>query len=195
MGRIRLKIGDSTFHLPPEGGTVGRPNPTERWEPDISLHPNTTVSRRHARVWFAEGELHIQDLGSRHGTFLALPGETTHRLPTNQPTPIPSGAIASFGDAMAEILWEVDPAAPVHEQHLIAQLPTPGSGPGQACSSWRGRRTVSAVPHPWRSGWRECWPPCSPMLPPRGWQRSSVLPGATSSSWRSTRLRRPAIPA
>src|SRR5512146_1376900 len=38
------------------------------------------LSRRHAEVWFARGELHVRDLGSRNGTALdgiAVSGERT----------------------------------------------------------------------------------------------------------------------
>ena len=45
---------------------VGRPN--AELAIDIDLSPDTTVSRRHARIWLAEGECWIEDLGSSYGT-------------------------------------------------------------------------------------------------------------------------------
>ena len=45
---------------------VGRPNAEVAI--DIDLSPDTTVSRKHARIWLTEGECWIEDLGSSYGT-------------------------------------------------------------------------------------------------------------------------------
>ncbi len=46
--------------------TVGRPNNKEAI--GIDLSPDTTVSRVHAKIWLADGQCWIEDLGSRYGT-------------------------------------------------------------------------------------------------------------------------------
>ena len=45
---------------------VGRPN--AELEIGIDLSPDTTVSRKHARIWLADGLCWVEDLGSRYGT-------------------------------------------------------------------------------------------------------------------------------
>jgi|TARA_B100001971_G_C18124646_1_gene501366 pSer/pThr/pTyr-binding forkhead associated (FHA) protein len=45
---------------------VGRPN--AELHIGIDLSPDTTVSRKHARIWLADELCWIEDLGSRYGT-------------------------------------------------------------------------------------------------------------------------------
>jgi hypothetical protein len=49
---------------------IGRHDPDQP-PPEIDLWPDQQISRRHAQVWFEVGQWWIQDLGSKHGTFLA----------------------------------------------------------------------------------------------------------------------------
>ncbi len=135
MGRIRVAIGENTVYLPPAGGHIGRPNPVENWDPEINLHPNTTVSRRHARVWYADGAIQIQDVGSRHGTYLHDQHTGEERLPINAARALPDGMTVRFGDQIARIEWEPDPAdhVPAHPvpapepQEVAPVKPTPAA--------------------------------------------------------------------
>lgn len=47
---------------------VGRPNSQE--SVDIDLSPDTSVSRRHARIWVENATHWVEDLKSKHGTLV-----------------------------------------------------------------------------------------------------------------------------
>jgi len=70
-----------------ESNLIGRADPISGVFPDVDLSPydpGAKVSRRHARIWRAEGRYWIEDLASVNGTFLngrrLLPPRTPHVL-------------------------------------------------------------------------------------------------------------------
>ena len=73
-----------TAAFPPGEILAGRLSGTIR--PDLDLSSDINVSRRHARIWESSGQVWIEDLGSRAGTFVngqrssgavaILPGDT-----------------------------------------------------------------------------------------------------------------------
>ena len=52
--------------LPARELSVGRV--TSKHTVDVDLNPDTSVSRLHARIWFQENTVCIEDLGSSYGT-------------------------------------------------------------------------------------------------------------------------------
>ncbi len=67
-----------TLEIHTEGSTVtrvithhaliGRRDPDGNIWPHVDLHPDDAVSRRHAQIWWSEGEYLLRDLGSMNGT-------------------------------------------------------------------------------------------------------------------------------
>jgi len=49
---------------------VGRWDREQNWYPDIDLHPDKRVSRRHLQIWREQGHYWVKDLGSKHGTLV-----------------------------------------------------------------------------------------------------------------------------
>jgi len=77
----------ATHALLKESNLIGRADPISGVFPDVDLSPydpGAKVSRRHARIWCAEGRYWIEDLASANGTFLngrrLLPPRTPHVL-------------------------------------------------------------------------------------------------------------------
>ena len=58
--KIRQIAGDQAL--------IGRPNSQE--SVDIDLSPDTSVSRRHARIWMENAVHWVEDLESKHGTYV-----------------------------------------------------------------------------------------------------------------------------
>ncbi|MCW5946821.1 MAG: FHA domain-containing protein [Fimbriimonadales bacterium] len=67
---------------------------------DIDLAPlpeAVYISRKHAKIEFADGAWTITDLGSSNGTFVLVPGEDFQRI--EQPTLLEDGAQIALGNA------------------------------------------------------------------------------------------------
>jgi pSer/pThr/pTyr-binding forkhead associated (FHA) protein len=67
---------------------------------DIDLAPlpeAVYISRKHAKIEFADGAWTITDLGSSNGTFVLVPGEDFQRI--EEPTPLHDGAQIALGNA------------------------------------------------------------------------------------------------
>lgn len=62
--------------------------------PEIDLSPDRTVSRSHAEVFRAEGDLWLRDMGSRHGTYRAR-----QRVRPSTPVRCPPGTPIHVGSA------------------------------------------------------------------------------------------------
>jgi pSer/pThr/pTyr-binding forkhead associated (FHA) protein len=93
--------------LEEESVTVGRANPF--LPPGLDLSNDILVSRTHARIWLREGRWWLEDLGSKHGTWVngvkldyrrqlndgdvIRVGETTLELGAPPRTPPPAGGI------------------------------------------------------------------------------------------------------
>ncbi len=75
---------------------IGRKEQQRGFFPDVDFSLDggydAGVSRRHARLLFANGFYAIEDLGSSNGTFL-----NRHRLAPGQPTPLRAGDELQFG--------------------------------------------------------------------------------------------------
>ncbi len=76
---IRLQVDEAII--------VGRADSVENYTPDLDLSPfgarDAGISRRHAKIVFQDGSLHICDLGSVNGTRingLKLPPNEPHRI-------------------------------------------------------------------------------------------------------------------
>jgi len=65
---IRQADGNRTVLIEKPEVVFGRKN--EDHEVDVDLHPDTSVSRVHARVWQSEAGMQIEDLGSSLGTIV-----------------------------------------------------------------------------------------------------------------------------
>ena len=66
----------------------------------VRLHA-PSVSANHLRTWLDGGELCLQDVGSRNGTWLRLPGQAVVRVATQQPVSVWLGRLTD-GDRAAE---------------------------------------------------------------------------------------------
>ncbi len=106
-----------TAAFPPGEILVGRLSGTIR--PELDLSSDINVSRRHARIWEASGQVWIEDLGSRAGTFVngqRIPGAVA----------VLPGDTVSLGDTVLQIL----PGTPDRERaagEVDAAEFTPGS--------------------------------------------------------------------
>ncbi len=49
---------------------LGRPSPKNNFQPDIDFTPDYFVSKKHARLFFRNDQWRLEDLGSKHGTFI-----------------------------------------------------------------------------------------------------------------------------
>ncbi len=65
MPKIQVSFKGRVRELPASGGILGRPADDNK--PDVPVE-DARVSRKHLRVWCADGEIWAQDLGSTHGT-------------------------------------------------------------------------------------------------------------------------------
>jgi eukaryotic-like serine/threonine-protein kinase len=72
---------------------IGRSSLGEHWIPAVDLSGRSGVSRRHARLFWRNSSLFLEDLGSNNGTFVN--GETLQDRP---PRPVESGETLTFGD-------------------------------------------------------------------------------------------------
>ena len=109
LGTLHIKMPDGQtreFAVEQAAIGAGRASENELVLDDIS------VSRRHARLTFAAGQMAIEDQSSANGVFVG-----GRRLPPNVPTPVPAGATIQIGDV--ELSFE--PAAPA------MPAPPPGS--------------------------------------------------------------------
>ena len=95
-GRIRFANGGTLELSGNQDFFVGRADPPTGWLPAIDLAPHGGesggVSRKHARLFFKEGQPYAEDLNSTNGTFL---NET--RLPAHTPRRIQNGDNLRFG--------------------------------------------------------------------------------------------------
>ena len=84
---------------------VGRSDPVVSWMPHVDLTQfgggPAGVSRRHARIFYEQNGLHIEDIGSLNGTYI-----NTVRLITRVPHPLHSGDELRFGSIEATMHLE-----------------------------------------------------------------------------------------
>ena len=66
---VSVRDRSNTFPIGPEGITVGRTTGTYVFEDDALM------SRTHAKVFIKESAVHVEDLGSRNGTFVRVRGK------------------------------------------------------------------------------------------------------------------------
>ncbi len=80
------------YALDPAGVTLGR-------HPDcpIAVAWDAGVSRHHARLTCRAGLFWLEDLGSKHGTFVSLPGGAERRLDPHQPALLLDGMAVRLG--------------------------------------------------------------------------------------------------
>lgn len=83
---------------------VGRPDPSTNWEPEIDLTPDFKVSRKHARVFFKDGNWWIEDMGSALGTLVN--GSEIKGL--SSPTKLSHGTEVRMG----KTIWMLSPHEP-----------------------------------------------------------------------------------
>lgn len=77
----------------------------EDWNPDVDfaqLCCDFRVSKKHARLFFKDGNWWIEDLGSKHGTL--VDGEEIKGI--SEPTKLLPGVPVAMGDS----IWQVDPS-------------------------------------------------------------------------------------
>lgn len=83
---------------------LGRRVTGDMQQPDFDLGPfdglARGVSRIHARLHMVRGVLHVSDLGSTNGTFLA-----DERLPANVPIPLEKGTQLMLGSLPIRVLY------------------------------------------------------------------------------------------
>lgn len=92
-----------TFPLLKEALVLGRPDECSGWKPDIDLSPDYSVSRKHARISFADGQWWVEDMGSRHGTVIEGKRIT-------KPARLSPGAVVGMGESS----WVFDHADKTH---------------------------------------------------------------------------------
>ncbi len=80
--------------------------------------PHVSVSRRHAHLTFADGQLMVEDFASATGTFV-----DGHQLLAGERLPIRPGADVRFGEARA--IWVVPDVAPPPPPPLASELSQP----------------------------------------------------------------------
>lgn len=105
---LALLIVDTGTMLPLEGGaefTLGRVSGTQPILPDIDLTPfhayENGVSRLHATVKVAEGNIMISDLGSANGTRV-----NGQRIPAHTPQQLENGDILTLGKFKLQVLFQ-----------------------------------------------------------------------------------------
>ncbi|MCK6549875.1 FHA domain-containing protein [Myxococcota bacterium] len=96
-------IGELTAHVDERGLVVGR----QGGSANLEMNWDGRVSRRHARFWLADGQLWLEDLGSRNGTWLE-----TERI--EHPIRIEPGMRVAIGETWFWLAPEE--AIPAHEQ-------------------------------------------------------------------------------
>ena len=90
---LKIERGESSgaeFSLAAEESYIGRWDADNGVFPDVDLDahdPEAKVSRRHARITFADGKYSIEDLGSTNGTFV----NRGRRLIPGTPQPLGEG--------------------------------------------------------------------------------------------------------
>ncbi len=117
---------------------VGRLNPY--CTPDLDFSQDITVSRTHARIWTENGAFWVEDLNSKHGTFVNEVRLTYQRqlnandvirvgetlLKIEIPTPVPARAV-NPAEAKAETEIKVETALNAEETTLLAVAAATGS--------------------------------------------------------------------
>jgi len=81
---------------------LGRREQNGEWKPDIDLFPDTSVSRRHARLSFENGSWRISDIGSSSGT--RIDGQTLKA--GDPPFCVHEGSRVQMGDT----IWTLSPS-------------------------------------------------------------------------------------
>jgi pSer/pThr/pTyr-binding forkhead associated (FHA) protein len=82
-----------------ESNLIGRADPVSGVFPDVDLSPydpGATVSRRHARIWRAEGRYWIEDLESVNGTLV----NDRRLLPPRTPRALDNGDRVQIGEVV-----------------------------------------------------------------------------------------------
>lgn len=97
--RIRLILAGVPALVPAEGMVIGRAVPPWRDEPKVQAL--TQISRTQARVFWRGRTLHIEDAGSRNGTFI-------EDRPVAKAVPLQPGAHLRFGLDVDVTVVEVD---------------------------------------------------------------------------------------
>lgn len=67
--------------LQAETSVVGRQSISRKTSPELDCSPDAGVSRQHASLTVQDGRLHVQDMGSSNGTFVAGEDEDLPELP------------------------------------------------------------------------------------------------------------------
>jgi hypothetical protein len=108
---------------------------------------DTTVSREHARLEFADGRWLLEDLGSANGTFVN--GE---RIPFGARRPLRHGDRIGVGAAELVFSWPAERDDPDRTDAKEALQPAPALSPFQRqvvralCGAWVGSDDLDALP-------------------------------------------------
>ncbi|TDC70798.1 FHA domain-containing protein [Actinomadura sp. GC306] len=96
---VALLFEDTILPVPPEGMRIGRTCPPWKTVPGFAdLHQ---VSREHAELYWRDGTLMINDLGSTNGTHVA-------GVEIGEPAPIPPGTLLRLGNDVHLTVAELD---------------------------------------------------------------------------------------
>ncbi len=109
---------------------------------------DTTVSRRHAMLIWAEARWLIEDLGSANGTFV-----NDVRVPFGSPHPLRHGDRIGVGSTTLLFSWPADEDDPERtDEHEALEAEQVQLTPFQRqlvqalCGAWVGERSVDALP-------------------------------------------------
>ena len=110
---VNLQLGSAQYKLAGQGTRIfaGR-------DPSACqlAHADPTLSRRHAEIWFADGQTYIRDLGSANGTWVngqSLGHEASVLAPGQQ---------VWLGHVQLGVMWEVDGSKTAMAQHVPPEL-------------------------------------------------------------------------
>jgi sporulation-control protein spo0M len=110
---VNLQLGSAQYKLEGQGARIfaGR-------DPSACqlAHADPTLSRRHAEIWFADGQAFIRDLGSANGTWVN--GQSLG----HEPSVLAPGQQVWLGHVPLGVMWEVDGSKTAMAQHVPPEL-------------------------------------------------------------------------
>jgi len=67
----------------------------------VVIEGDDLLSRSHAIIRLESWHVQVEDLGSRNGTLVTLPGREPRRLMVGEPVMLESGAVIEFSDEVS----------------------------------------------------------------------------------------------